>query len=305
MDWSLSIREALKEAINQGFGQETLRGQAAACADYKLQGRCMFGNLTMLHYQMYGGELQQDGIRAAAAIEALVLALDMIDDLQDGDNPKTPWSQIRPDLTLNIALGFVFLSQHMLLQSGFDAVRKSAAAALLNAESLRTVSGQMTDLLNDIETEEDYMEMIAGKSASLLVLACQMGTLLACGEVKPETREYAELLGIAAQLKNDILDLTSEGEKNDFWNRKRTLPVLLLLGAVEEGHWLREYFEGRLSREEAAHQADPFSDELERSGAIPYASVRMRVAYYRCLEVVENLSVEPEYKRILTEMIQS
>ncbi|MCQ4087442.1 polyprenyl synthetase family protein [Saccharibacillus sp. JS10] len=306
MDWSAEIGQALTEGVKQGFQQPNLRQQALECVQYKLQNRCMFGNLTLLHYNMYQGELESESIQVAAAVEALILALDMIDDLQDQDNDSPPWSKIRHDLALNIALGFVFLSQHMLLQSDFEPDRKSAAAALLNAQSLHTVSGQMTDLLNNIESEEQYIEMILGKSASLLVMACQVGTVLACGEIKPETREYAEQLGIAAQLKNDILDLTGNERKNDFWNRKRTLPVLLLLAeAKDDEAWMLDYFEGRASLEDVQEQAPHFQDRLERSGAIPYASVRMRVAYYRCLEIVENLSIDAPYKRVLLQTLSS
>ncbi len=293
------------QGIEKGFNQAQLREMAVECASYKLANRTLFGNLTVLHYRMYGGEGEEIW-EAAAAVEALVLSLDMIDDLQDGDNDKVPWSAMRGDIALNIALGFVFLAQHMLLQTNFSPERKHAAAALLNAQSLTTVGGQMTDLLNKLQTEEEYMEMISGKSASLLVMASQLGTLLACGETKIETTEFALQLGIAAQMKNDILDITNHSGKNDFWNRKRTLPVLMLLDYLEgENHWASDYFEGRLSYEEVKDKSKEFEEALEQSGALAYASVRMRIAYYRCLEIVETLPVETDYKRTLDEMIRA
>ncbi|CAM4119735.1 polyprenyl synthetase family protein [Saccharibacillus endophyticus] len=304
MNWNEAIKQTLMQGIEQGFNQDELREMAAECAAYKLSEKALFGNLTVLHYRMYGGE--GDGIlQAAAAVEALVLSLDMIDDLQDGDNESAPWSKFRSDLALNIALGFSFLAQQMLLQAPFPSERKYEAAALLNAQLLTTVNGQMTDLLNAVYTEEQYMEMISGKSASLLVMAVQLGTLLGCGQTKIESAEFALQLGIAAQIKNDILDITNHEGKNDFWNRKRTLPVLMLLNYLEgENHWATEYFEGKLSYDEVKTKATEFEEVLEQSGALAYASVRMRLAYYRCLDVIESLPAQSEFKRILDQTIR-
>ncbi|WP_074048696.1 polyprenyl synthetase family protein [Paenibacillus ihumii] len=90
----------------------------------------------------------------------------------------------------------------------------------------------MRDLLNDIHTEESYIEMVSEKSAALIAAACMVGTLLATGERSEEVRLYAEHLGIAAQIKNDIRDLLNWDHKNDFLNRKRTLPTLYLIQSV-------------------------------------------------------------------------
>lgn len=194
--------------------------QGTACVEEKLRESLLFSRMTVLHYRAFGGSGKAI-YRAGAAVELMILSLDIIDDLQDKDNKETVWSRMSPEIALNIALGLLTLSQQMLLTSDFPEERASGAARLMNEQVLSAINGQTTDLLNDIESEEEYIEMVRQKSAGLLVAACMIGTLLATGEIHEEVRKYAEELGIAAQMKNDIRDLLNWDNKNDFWNRKK------------------------------------------------------------------------------------
>ena len=81
-----------------------------------------------------------------------------------------------------ITIGMLTLSGELILSTGFPDERRLAAAELLNQGILIAVNGQMTDLYNDISSEEEYIEMVSQKSASLLVTASMIGTVLATGE---------------------------------------------------------------------------------------------------------------------------
>ncbi|HBU84673.1 polyprenyl synthetase family protein [Paenibacillus sp. 11B] len=301
----MKIEQILCQAIEKEFTDEVLCKQAVECVLYKLQGGTKIGNLTSLHYQIYGGEGKAI-YRAVAAVELLLLALDMIDDLQDRDNTVAVWSSIPQECVLNIALGFVFLSQHLLLDSDFETTRKYKAAALLNTQAIKAVNGQMMDLTSRILSESEYIQTVVDKSASLIVMACQIGTVLACGESRVEVEEYAEQLGLAAQIKNDILDVMNREGKNDFWNRKKTLPVLALIAHLNgQSHWVIDYFEGRLTYKQVCNRINELLELLENSGALTYASVHMRIAYYRYLRLVEQLPIQDGFKKRLSAVIES
>lgn len=290
------IETEIREGLRIYFTVPDLYDQGIACVEEKLREAMLFGKLTVLHYQAFGGT--GDAIfRAAAAVEMMILSLDIIDDLQDKDNKGMVWNQMAPEIALNIALGLLTLSQQMLLTSDFPLERTHEAVQIMNRQTLAAINGQTTDLLNNIGTEEDYIHMVMQKSASLLVSACTIGTLLATGKWNEQVRDYAEELGIAAQMKNDIRDLLNWGNKNDFWNRKKTLPTLYLLDSIsEEEAWIADYFEERIELEEVLHRREEIERIIERSGTILYTSVRMRTHYYNYLEIVEKLGLEPHWK---------
>ncbi|WP_150269834.1 polyprenyl synthetase family protein [Paenibacillus tepidiphilus] len=296
------IEQEMRAGLRAFFTVPYLLDQGMACLEEKLREALLFGRLTVLHYRAFGGT--GAGIyRAAAAVEFMILSLDIIDDLQDKDNQETVWGRLSPDIALNIALGMLTLSQHLLLTADFPHERSGSAARLMNEQVLAAINGQTVDLLNNIESEEEYMEMIRLKSAGLLAAACLTGTLLATGEPLSEVRTYAEELGIAAQMKNDIRDVLNWDNKNDFWNRKKTLPTLYLLQSIsDEQRWIADYFAERLQLADVVNRKEEIERIMEESGTLLYSSVRMRTHYYNYLDLVGKISLAPEWKEQILAM---
>ncbi|MCM3042707.1 polyprenyl synthetase family protein [Paenibacillus motobuensis] len=288
----------LRESLRTYFSVPHLYEHALACLEDKMQESSMLlGKMTVLHFRMFAGQDTRDIYRAAAAIELMMLSLDIIDDIQDKDNGKMAWNQLPSEIALNIGIGMLTLSGQLILETGFPSERKLAAAQLLNQGVLIAVNGQMTDLYNDVSSEEEYIEMVSQKSAALLVTASMIGTVLATGEWIEEVRLYAEQLGIAAQIKNDIRDLLNWDDKNDFLNRKKTLPTLYLLQSVsDEERWIIDYFEGHLDFADVVGRRQEVERIIESTGTLIYTSVRMRTHYYRYLEHIERLNLEPHWK---------
>ncbi|WP_151733483.1 polyprenyl synthetase family protein [Paenibacillus tengchongensis] len=296
------IEQEMRAGLRAFFKVPYLLEQGMNCLEEKLRETLLFGRMTVLHYRGFGGT-GKDIYRAAAAVELMILSLDIIDDLQDKDNQNSVWCRLSPEIALNIALGMLTLSQHMLVSGNFPLERANAAAGLMSEQVLAAINGQTVDLLNDIESEEAYLEMVRQKSAGLLAAACLIGTLLAGGEVLEEVRAYAEELGIAAQMKNDIRDLLNWDNKNDFWNRKKTLPTLHLLQSITgEQRWIADYFEGRLQLADVAHCREEIERILEQSGTLLYSSVRMRTHYYNYLDLVGRLGLASEWKEQILAM---
>lgn len=287
----------LRKSLKNYFNVPQLYEHALLCLEEKMKESMLLGKMTVLHYRMFAGEDNEDIYRAAAAVEMMMLSLDIIDDIQDKDNGEQVWNRFAPEIALNVGIGLLTLSVQLILSTGFPLERKLEAARIINQEVLIAVNGQMRDLVNDIHTEEDYIDMVSQKSAALLVAASMIGTVLATGEWIEGVKQYTEELGIAAQIKNDIRDLLNWDHKNDFLNRKRTLPILYLLQSVSEHeHWIADYFEGKLDFTDVLQRKDEIERLVESTGTLLYTSVRMRTHYYRYLELIEQLQVEPHWK---------
>lgn len=124
--------------------------------------------------------------------------------------------------------------QLMVEDGSLDVLRilSNASAVIAEGEVL-----QLTTANNLDTTLDQYIKVIASKTAELFAAACETGAVVA-GRAAGECmtmREYGMCLGIAFQISDDILDYTASAEtlgKNlgdDFREGKMTLPVLLAL----------------------------------------------------------------------------
>ena len=91
-----------------------------------------------------------------------------------------------------------------------------------------------------IYSEQVYFDIIYNKTASLLEASCEIG-VLTCGNTTrlQQMKEVGKNLGIAFQIKDDILDLSlnKTEEKpigNDIREKKITLPVAYFLQGLNE-----------------------------------------------------------------------
>jgi geranylgeranyl pyrophosphate synthase len=120
-------------------------------------------------------------------------------------------------------------------------------------------------------SRERYYRTIAGKTASLFVLACQGTGLLVdlSHEQVQALRVYGENLGLAFQVFDDILDFTSTEEQlgkpvgGDLRQGTITLPVILGRD--------RQLADGRLRAAFESEDVDLQVRLVQESGAIPAA----------------------------------
>jgi geranylgeranyl diphosphate synthase type I len=111
------------------------------------------------------------------------------------------------------------------------------AFQLLDTTCLHLTQGQHHDMafetLGDVSAER-YLQMIEGKTASLIATAAECGALAAGGPpaVRARYREFGRHLGLAFQIRDDILGIwgdssvTGKSAATDILTRKKTLPVL-------------------------------------------------------------------------------
>jgi geranylgeranyl pyrophosphate synthase len=83
-------------------------------------------------------------------------------------------------------------------------------------------------------TEQDYFEMVVGKTGALIAASCEVGAFLGGGKKRQRKilREFGNAVGIAFQIQDDILNIIGKEEKygkeigGDISEGKRTLMVI-------------------------------------------------------------------------------
>src|SRR5699024_1135047 len=141
-------------------------------------------------------------------------------------------------------------------------------AVRIQAEAFeRLVLGQLHETLGPREDEdpiEHYLQVLADKTGSLIAAAAHYGTILsgASAEVERAAVAYAEKVGVAFQLADDVIDLVSDAATTgktpgtDLREGVPTMPVLLLrrrerAGTLDEaGKALLADLDGDLSRDD-------------------------------------------------------
>ncbi|MGP7959667.1 polyprenyl synthetase family protein [Sanguibacter sp. A247] len=130
--------------------------------------------------------------------------------------------------------------------SGLVAGLGTEAVKIQAATFERLCLGQMRESVGPRESDdavEHYIGVLADKTASLLATSALFGARFAgCSlEVAQMVAAYGERLGVAFQLADDVLDLTSSGELSgktpgtDLREKVPTMPTILLRRRVASG----------------------------------------------------------------------
>src|SRR5687767_12624648 len=175
--------------------------------------------------------------KLAAAVEFIHTATLLHDDVVDGSGLR------RGKRTANLIWGnpasvlvgdFLFSRAfELMVEDGSLKVLKvlSHASAVIAEGEVEQLTAQ-----RQVSTgEEQYLAIIAAKTAELFAAACQVAPIVAeAGEQAEIALEsYGRNLGIAFQLTDDLIDYVSDGATmgkdagDDFRDGKMTLPVIL------------------------------------------------------------------------------
>jgi octaprenyl-diphosphate synthase len=163
-------------------------------------------------------------------------------------------------------------------------------ASSVDARACRII-GQATNLVCEGElrqgtqrgnwtlSEEEYLDIIEGKTAELTACCCRLGALYsgAPAEVVESLTRFGRWLGIAFQITDDLLDLVGEeritGKSlgTDLELQKLTLPIIHLLdqARAEAASRLRQILSSPHN-----HKREVLRPYLDESGAIDYACRR-------------------------------
>lgn len=190
-----------------------------------------------------GGRWQQ-AVPVAAAIELIHNFSLIHDDIEDASTTRrgkaTLWKKWDLPQALNTGDALLILSQkapHRLAANGIPSETILAVLRVLDEACLKLTIGQHLDLAferRELVSVDEYLQMIDGKTASLLGAATESGSMLA-GAAPQRIRSFREFgleLGVAFQIEDDLLGIWGEPNKtgkpagDDLSARKKSLPVV-------------------------------------------------------------------------------
>jgi octaprenyl-diphosphate synthase len=201
----------------------------------KQKGKKIRPLLVLLASKAAGG-INDRSYRGAVLVELLHSATLVHDDIVDNADKRRGLPSINAIWKNKIAvlMGDYLLSRGLLVavENGdmdFLKVITDAVKRMSEGELLQIYKARKLDI--DVET---YFKIISDKTASLLSTCCQIGAISATDN--PEYREalakFGETIGIAFQIKDDILDyvgssnIIGKPSGGDIKEKKITLPLI-------------------------------------------------------------------------------
>jgi geranylgeranyl diphosphate synthase, type II len=255
-------------------------------------GKKIRGQLLMLACGAHGGDLD-DALPVAAALELFQNWVLIHDDIEDGSEERRGLPALHRLHGMPLALNAGDLL-HALM---WEVLVRSRA--LLGSERTHAVLGEFARLVRvtaegqhmelywiehdrwDL-SEEDYFEMCRRKAAWYTVSApLRLGAIVAGHPPSPEFDSAGVDLGLAFQIRDDVLNLSGEwgvyGKEiaGDLWEGKRTLILIHLLANCARGE--RDEIVERLSVSRGTRTKDDVQrvqDLIARYGSAEYAQAR-------------------------------
>lgn len=233
--------EVFKEYYNAQFNSEIPLLNSTLCSVSSSVGKMMRPMLLLLAAKSCGA-VSSVTHAAAASLELLHTASLLHDDVVD----ESAMRRSLPSLNALYGNRIAILTGDYLFSLSLSNAAKTKNIEIIEQLSqlgCALSSGEIMQLQvqrNGVYDEENYLNIIKGKTASLFASCAFIGALSAgAGEaVAAAFRKFGELLGICFQIKDDIFDYyTSDIGKptgSDMREGKITLPALYVLRTSSE-----------------------------------------------------------------------
>lgn len=232
----------------------------------------------------------EESLPIAAAVELLHNFTLIHDDIMDGDSMRrgAPTVHVLWGTPIAINAGdLLFAKVYDSIIHHVDAERVPVERVIrvldvLTEATIAICEGQTLDMLyeeRETISEEEYLEMIGKKTATLLRASAQVGAIVGGGDRSQIERlgSFAYQAGLAFQIVDDILGLTADEETlgkpvgSDIREGKRTLIIVHALGHGDEGQ--RRLILSTLGdRGASADRTLEVTETIRSLGAIDYAA---------------------------------
>ena len=167
------------------------------------------------------------------------------DDIEDGSLKRRGLPALHltygSDVAINLSSMLYYLPLQVIKNSALDPEIRLALYEMLNSEMLRLHLGQGTDIFwhktQHPVNERQYFAMCANKTGTLLRLSAKLGAFLG-GATPVQVKalgDFAEGIGVAFQIRDDVLNLTGQIGKDageDVTEGKMSLPVIRTLSVA-------------------------------------------------------------------------
>jgi octaprenyl-diphosphate synthase len=266
----------------------------------KRKGKQMRPLFVFFSAELFSG-INERTYRAATLIEMLHTATLIHDDVVDDSNERRGFFSLNAlwKNKISVLVGDYLLSRGLLLSlenDDFDllkivsnSVREMSEGELLQMEKARTL---------DIE-ETVYFEIIRKKTASLIASCLASGTAStgASPEEIEKMRQIGEKIGIAFQIKDDILDFDTSCNKGkpsgiDIKERKMTLPLIYMLNNasyLQKRKIINIVKNHNTDRDKVAW----LMEQVTQSGGLDYAVNKMTKYRNEAIELLQQMPNKP------------
>lgn len=239
--------------------------------------------LVLLSAELCGG-VNEKSHRGAALVEILHTATLVHDDVVDDADTRRGLASINAVWKNKIAvlMGDYLLSRGLLVALDHD----DFAFLKINSNAVRRmIEGELHQIQRSRKLdmdEEKYLRIIGDKTASLLSTCCEIGATSATEDADSHRRlrEYGELVGLAFQIRDDILDytgrrsITGKPTGLDLSEKKLTLPLVHALAHAQASE--RKEILGMIRAGGKKIDVRRIVRFAEEHGGIAYATQRAR-----------------------------
>jgi len=276
---------------------------------FRRKGKQMRPLLVFLSAKLHG-EIGESAYVAATLIELLHTASLVHDDVVDDASERRGVLSVNALWNSKIA---VLVGDYMLSKGLLVSIEKGRTDMLeIVSEAVKSMTeGELLQLQKSRKLnirEEDYFKIIGAKTAALLAACTACGARSATSN--PDTiqvmKEFGESIGIAFQIKDDILDyegkgLTGKISGNDIKEKKITLPLIHSLEKTtfaKKRHMLHIIGNSKKSRADV----EEVISFVAGNGGLEYATFRMNQYRDKALAILDTYP-ESEVKESLREFV--
>ena len=306
----------LQEKIAEAFSKQNFEGNPSllyAPIDYSLNqgGKRLRPLLVLMACDLFEGDLNK-AINPAIGIEIFHNFTLLHDDIMDNAPIRRGLDTVYKKWNTNIAI----LSGDAMFIIAYDYVIKTdvnllpSLLSLFNKTALEVCEGQQFDMdfetLNDVSID-DYLNMIRLKTAVLLGCSLKAGAIIAGATTDDLNNiyEFGVNIGIAFQLKDDLLDVYADVEKfgkitgGDIVTNKKTylyLKAFEIANADRKAHLQKFFSLDEADSDIKISGVKAIYNELDIE-ALTLA--KMQSYYNKALSNLNNLKVSEERKQTL------
>lgn len=254
------------------------------------------------------GEYSMENVaKVAVSLELIHMASLVHDDVIDDSDFRRGFETVKARWNNRIAMyaGDYIFSRALV---SIGEIEMPAIHQLLAETMLEICKGEIIQIEYQQQTNQsfrDYLRRIKRKTALLLSSSCELGALVS--NATPETvgklKRFGYFAGMAFQIVDDILDITSTDEQlgkpagSDLLNGHLTLPTLYIKDDPEFQPFLLRSFDGSLTEEERGLMLT----YIRKSGAIEKAQQVSNMYLKKAIAEVESLP-DGEAKRALLQI---
>lgn len=238
------------------------------------RGKRIRAALLTLSCEAVGGNVAQSLV-PAVVIEMIHNTSLILDDVIDASQTRRGKSTINARWGNNMALiacdAMLALSIKQAARTDMNITRAIIECAAGSLMSL--AQGEAMELVTHEYSVDDYYRIARHKTASLFSASAEVGAMVGGGSKKEiaALAKYGECIGIAFQIRDDVLDFTADHEvlgKPLFIDLKMNRPTLVLLLAMQGGLTREQMLE--MSPEELKAALEP---SIQKANAIALAKV--------------------------------